>query len=145
MMLRKFKKLYQEDGKGAQIVLHEYKYHQKQEGHGFIMPSWQGPGRSPGVSKEQKASLCAADAEVAFLEMVLLGYTELLIVSKRSDYVHLPKNMVIGRGKNYCEAYASKGNVSYYCMQRGGKDIIVDAATMPQSKVGAKVDGRRLI
>ena len=54
------------------VVIFDQKEKEENEGHGFIMPGWQGWGRSPGTSAEYKSSRCEEETVRAFLDMVML-------------------------------------------------------------------------
>ena len=130
------------------LILYNYRFRHEREGHGFVMPGWQGPGRSPGVSKKEKGQLCALESEVAWIEMLLLGYSDMLVASKRSQYVHMPKAMVLARSKTYCQTYkvpssihgnmARVGDLSYYCHMHGGQGgLRAHLATKPMNSTGS--------
>jgi hypothetical protein len=72
------------------------------EGKGFVMPGWQGWGRSPGLSTTEKGTLCEDETTRAFIDMVLLGYTDMLVVSKRSTFTFAPSVMMAARQKPVC-------------------------------------------
>jgi hypothetical protein len=65
------------------------------EGKGFIMPGWQGWGRSHGLDPVEKSDRCAPETIRAFLDMALLGYVDLLVISKRSSFTFFPSVMMV--------------------------------------------------
>jgi len=85
------------------------------EGKGFIMPGWQGWGRSPGTSVAEKHTMCEPESIRAFLDMALLGYSDMLVISKRSSFTFFPSIMMASRGKPVCALVDGKKHTSFTC------------------------------
>jgi hypothetical protein len=88
---------------------------EENEGKGFIMPGWQGWGRSPGVSGEEKHKRCEEESVRAFLDMALLGYSDMLVISKRSSFTFFPSIMMGSRRKPVCMFMDGRGSTSFTC------------------------------
>jgi hypothetical protein len=69
-------------------------------------------------------AICGRETERAWMEMLLLGYSDLLVIGKTSGYVNLPVAMVMGRGKTYCRNYLlgppTARELAFLCHERGG-------------------------
>ena len=76
------------------------------------------------MSEEERrkvaGGMCAAESEQAWIEMVLLGFTDLLIVSKTTGFTVLSQAMIMGRGKTFCKNYLSGSKLAWYCHAQGG-------------------------
>ena len=90
------------EARDKRVIVFDKKEKEENEGKGFMMPGWQGWGRSPGTSSEYKSEHCETETVRAFLDMALLGYTDLLIVSKKSTFTFFPSLMMAARGKPVC-------------------------------------------
>lgn len=85
------------------------------EGKGFVMPGWQGWGRSPGLSPVEKGEFCEDETLRAFLDMALLGYVDMLVISKRSSFTFAPSIMMAARQKPVCAFVDGRGKTSFTC------------------------------
>jgi hypothetical protein len=85
------------------------------EGKGFIMPGWQGWGRSPGTSVAEKHTMCEPESIRAFLDMALLGYSDMLVISKRSSFTFFPSIMMASRRKPVCALVDGRKHTSFTC------------------------------
>ena len=88
---------------------------EKLEGKGFIMQGWQGWGRSPNRTAEEKYLMCEPETVRAFLDMALLGYTDMLVISKRSSFTFFPSLMMAARKKPVCAFIDGKMHTSFTC------------------------------
>mmetsp|Transcript_3882 Transcript_3882/g.5742 ORF Transcript_3882/g.5742 Transcript_3882/m.5742 type:complete len:183 (+) Transcript_3882:22-570(+) len=111
------------------------------EGKGFIMPGWQGWGRSPGMSDLEKFERCEGDAIRAFLDMTLLGYVDLLVISKKSSFTFFPSVMMAARRKPACQLVhtSSKGN-----MKKGSRHQMDQSGTAFTCRSSATEERRGL-
>ena len=86
------------------------------EGKGFIMPGWQGRGRSPGVDPVEKGQRCEAETIRSFLDMTLLGFSDLLVLTKRSTFTFAPAIMMAVREMPVCSFIDMRnGKTSFTC------------------------------
>jgi hypothetical protein len=91
------------------------------EGKGFAMTGWQGPGRSPGSDQNETDARMLTEPASAFMEMALLGFTDMLIVTKKTSFSFMPAAMVIARNKIFCHAQSSNSHLGYFCFANGTK------------------------
>ena len=122
----------------SRVIVFDQKEKELNEGKGFIMPGWQGWGRSPGTSGEYKAEQCERETIRAFLDMALLGYSDLLVVSKKSSFTFFPALMMAVRDKPVCTFVgrrANKGPSSFTCY-RPSTGITKGLAPAPRESTG---------
>ena len=96
------------------VFVYDLESKSKNEGKGFIMPGWQGWGRSPGLSDEEKFLRCEGETIRAFIDMALLGYTDMLVISKRSSFTFFPSIMRAARRKPVC-IFIDGSKTSFTC------------------------------
>jgi len=102
------------------------------EGKGFIMPGWQGWGRSHGMDPEEKSERCAPETIRAFLDMALLGYVDMLVMSKRSSFTFFPSVMMGFRAKPVCLFTNGPRSTSFSCRSSASD---MKHGLVPRSKV----------
>jgi len=101
----------------SRVFVYDQMAKEKLEGKGFLMPGWQGWGRSPGLSSSEKSAHCEDETTRAFVDMVLMGYTDMLVVSKRSTFTFTPSVMMAARQKPVCTLVEGrrKETISFTC------------------------------
>jgi len=113
------------------------------EGKGFVMPGWQGWGRSPGLTPVEKGAYCEDETVRAFLDMVLLGYTDMLVISKRSSFTFAPSIMMAARQKPVCAFIDGRGKTSFTC-RSSQKDERHHLVLRTKAATGLAPSSRRL-
>lgn len=72
------------------------------KGKGFLMPGWQGPGRSINTDQKEKKERCLDETLRAFIDMILLSYGDMFIVTKRSSFTLIPATLMAAQQKPVC-------------------------------------------
>jgi hypothetical protein len=131
------------EARDKRVIVFDKKEKEENEGKGFMMPGWQGWGRSPGTSSEYKSDHCETETVRAFLDMALLGYTDLLIVSKKSTFTFFPSLMMAARGKPVCTFVGGRhdGTSSFTCFN--GVKVRKNLAQAPRASTGLARLARR--
>jgi hypothetical protein len=101
------------------------------EGKGFNMPGWQGWGRSPGMTAQERHETCEEDTIRSFLDMVLLGYSDMLVISKRSTFTFFPSLMMAVRKKPVCMFVDGSKSTHFSCQTT---KLLERTGLVPRSK-----------
>lgn len=72
-------------------------------------------GRSPNMSPEERHETCEEDTIRSFLDMTLLGYSDLLVISKRSTFTFFPSLMMAVRKKPVCMFVDGSKSTHFSC------------------------------
>lgn len=84
------------------VVIFDEVEKERMEGHGFVMPGVTAQVSATNLTEEARASLCKDEATRSLLDMLLLGFTDVLVASKRSSFTAVPRIMGVYRGVPVC-------------------------------------------
>jgi len=108
----------------------------QRQGKGFVIAG-SDVKLSPGETSEGRAKRCDAETKNSFLEMLLLGYADVLVIGKSSSFNWIGQVMSTVRNAPYCKyPEAGKQYPAFTCFD--GKRTLEDVAPYPCVEVGLK-------
>jgi hypothetical protein len=129
----------------------EWEYRQNGPGRDSTSSSGGGGGGVGVGGSGGSGGQCARDTQEGLLEMIALGLTDLLLVTKKSEFPGLSKAIAHGRGSTYCEvrcganeaieiASGQLQQAAFYCVDAQGHVMVL--AHTPLADTGYPLHGK---